>query len=65
MNDLLSSAEAARLADASPWSVWWWHTNGIGGVKLPARVVGGRLVIRRPALSRFLRRVGREPVTAA
>jgi hypothetical protein len=59
--EILSSGEAGRLAGVGAWTIWHWHTAGRDGVKLPAQTVGGRLVVSRRDLQKFLRRrAGRE-----
>lgn len=55
--DRLSVAEAARLLDVHPSTLWRWASRGIGGQRLPMLRLGGRRVVMRSDLDTFLARL--------
>jgi len=56
-HDRLTVAEAARLLDLHPSTLWRWASRGIGGQRLPMLRLGGRRIILRRDLDNFLARL--------
>lgn len=46
-------------------TVFRWTTRGIRGIKLEAKLIGGRRYVERAALAEFLARINGEPAQAA
>jgi hypothetical protein len=57
--DWIGTTEAAVVAKTTSRTIRNWATLGVGAEKLPAVTVAGRLLVARPALVKFLRKVGR------
>jgi hypothetical protein len=57
--ELIGTTEAATVAETTGRTIRNWATQGVGSQRLPAKMVAGRLLVDRPGLIKFLKKIGR------